>query len=205
MTANCTISIANFGRARVRALRVVHGMSVVAYAGEDQSRAGNAFYPSKRTSGSFELTLVFSRDQGYREIMEWLQRYQRWAGNPKTKATACRVTIPSRHFDKIGVLESGVTFGDDVRDVTHKVTLAFAGSSDPLDFKGNQSVVSQFKKARSKDPALPYFYPGGQQLKGKSMGWDTIYDIDPDEVIMGDPDTIASPGGGFKPGLQEGL
>ena len=203
MTTNCTISIANFGRARVRATRVVHGMSVVAYAGEDQSRAGKAFYPSKRTSGSFELTLVFSRDKGYRQVMEWLQRYQRWAGNPKTQANPCRVLIPSRDFDKIGVLESGVTFGDDVRDITHKVTLAFAGASDPIDFKN--SVVSKYVRAKSKDPSLPYFYPAGSQLKGTASGWDMIYDIDPDEVTLGDPGVISSPGGGFRPGLQEGL
>lgn len=195
MTTNCTISIANFGRARVRATRVVHGMSVVAYAGEDQSRAGKAFYPSKRTSGSFELTLVFARDRGYKQVMEWLQRYQRWAGNPRTKANPCRVTIPSRNFDKVGVLESGVEFGDNVQAVTHTVTLGFVGSSDPINFKSD--IVSRFRLPKYKDPALPYLYPGGEQLKGGEYGWDTVYDIGND-ITPDQPDLNPSQPGIFE-------
>lgn len=198
MTTNCTISIANFGRARVRATRVTHGMSVIAYAGEAESRAGKAIYLSKRTSGSFELSLVFARDDRYRQVMEWLQRYQRWAGNPKTKAGACRVTIPSRNFDKVGILESGVTFGDQVDAVTHKVTLGFVGSSDPIGFKND--TVSKFALPKHQDPSLPYFYPAGRQLKGDQMGWDTIYDLPAEDVITVGPPSTHEPG---RPGMFE--
>ena len=201
MTNNCVISIPNFGKARVRATRVVHGMSVVAYAGEDESRAGKAFYPSKRTSGSFELTLKFARDKGYREVMEWLQRYQRWAGNPKTQASACRVVIPSRNFDKIGILETGVTFGDEVQSVTHTVTLGFVGSSDPRNFD-NKGLVSVFKKPKDNDPALDYFYPV-KQLKGNQTGWDTVYDVPAEEILLDNPGSDQPNLNPSRPGIFE--
>lgn len=175
MSTNCLITVANFGHLHVRATRVVHGMSVVAYASEGQSRTSKAFYSSKRTSGSFELRLIFSKNHTYRVVCDWLERYSRWAADPATDASPVRVVIPVRNFDKTGILKSGVTFGDDVTDVTKSVDLAFVGSRDPYEL--DSPVLSQFALGeRTDDPALPYFYPAARQLSGRSTGWDTLYD-----------------------------
>lgn len=182
MTTNCVISIANFGRARVRATRVVTGMSVVAYASESQSRTGAAFYPSKRTSGSFELTLVFAQDRSYRRVCEWLERYSRWSANPKTPASAARVMIPARKFDMVGVIRSGIEYGDAVSDVTHSVTMSFVGARDPLDLR--DPAISRFRMGRNrKDKALPYFYPAGRQLRGDAYGSDFDWDTQSTAIV----------------------
>jgi hypothetical protein len=174
---NCTLSIAQYGYARVRADRAVFGMSVVAYAPNGQSRTGATFYPSKRTSGSFELTLTFAKDSSYRRICEWLERYSVWAANPRTVASPCRVLIPSRNFDMTGVIKDGITYGDEVGAITHSVTLSFVGARDPMELRNN-SAISRFRlgKNPANDPAPPYFYPAGTQLKGDVRGWDTVYD-----------------------------
>ena len=182
--ANCTISIANFGAVRVKAMRATHGMSVVAYNGGGQSRHGEAFYPSKRTSGSFELVLKFSSYEGYERVGVWLQRYMIWAGNPKALATPVRVQIPSRDFDKIGALEKGPSFGDQVAATSYEMNLGFVGARDPMAMGG--TYVSRFQRPKVKDPAAEYFYPAGTQLSGQQNGWDTAYDYLPEEGIFDD-------------------
>lgn len=175
MSTNCTISVARFGHLHVRATRVVHGMSIVAYAPEGQSRRGKTFYSSKRTSGSFDIRLVFSKYAIYETVCDWLERYGRWATDPNTIAAPCRVTVPARNFDMTGVLKGGVTFGDAVGTVVHAVDLAFVGSRDPLEF--DSPILSTFERGRrTDDPALPHFYPAGTQLTGRTDGWDTLYD-----------------------------
>ena len=175
MTTNCVLSIPEFGRITVRALNVTHGMNIVAYAGEGQSRKGKAFYSSKRTSGSFELSLIFAKYESYHAVCQWLELYSRWMSDPTTPTIPCRVMIPARNFDKTGVLEDGITFGTAVGDVTYTIQLAFIGSRDPIEM--NDVTVSNFTLgARRDDPALPYFYPAGTQLKGSTGGLDDLYD-----------------------------
>lgn len=173
--ANCTISIPDFGAVRVKALRVVHGMSVVSYSAGGESRHGEAFYSSKRTSGSFELTIQFGSYGGYHRVAQWLKRYMIWAGNPKALATPVRVQIPNRDFDKTGALESGVSFGDRVAATSYQMELAFVGARDPLEMGGD--YVSKFVKPKVRDTAVPFFYPGWVQLSGLQNGWDTFYDV----------------------------
>lgn len=195
--ANCLISIADYGAHRVKATRVTHGMSVVAYSGEGVSRRGRAFYPSKRTSGSFELDLVFTTYGGYRKIANWLERYSRWASNPKSLATPVRVVIPSRNFDKVGVLEEGLTFGDVVAATSYTMTLAFVGSRDPMEMNGRN--LSMFRLPKNiDDPALPYLYPAGTQLKVGETGFDTIYD-EPVEDLVNPGGNDYDPPGGLPP------
>lgn len=183
-SANCTISIPGFGAIRVKATRVTHGMSVIQYNVGGEGRNVGAFYASKRTSGSFELDLVFGTYWGYERVMLWLQSYMYWAGNPKTFATPVRVTIPSRNFDKTGALEAGVSFGDKVGEVTYKATLEFVGARDPLEMAG--TYVSQYALPDNSDPSLPYFNPSGDELKGQQNGWDTAYDYLPDPATPDD-------------------
>jgi hypothetical protein len=176
VTTNCLISVANFGHLNVRAISVSHGISVVAYAGEGTARRSKSFYPSKRTSGSFELELIFAKRDTYKVVCDWLERYCRWASDPNTNASACRVVIPNRDFDKTAVLKGGITFGDDVKVVAHRVMLSFVGSRDPISL--SDPIVSIYQPpADTSDPSLPYFYPAGPQLSGSQSGWDLLYDI----------------------------
>ena len=192
MAANCTVSIAGHGKKAVRATRVVHGMSVVAYASEGQSRARKTFYSSKRTSGSFELTLTFATHAGYTAFNEWLERYARQSANPRAVPAPVRVIIPSRNFDKVGALSGGVTYGDEIDATSYQITLSFVGSRDPLDL-GVKTNLSQFQMPKSKDLALPYLYPGGKQLGGKERGWDAEFERILNTPGEGQPPTPAPP------------
>lgn len=189
---NCRLSVANYGQVAVRATRVVHGMSIVSYGGEPQSRNGKAFYSSKRTSGSFDLQLIFSSHRRYRQVAEWLERYGRWVANPGTDASPMRVTIPSRNFDKTAALTTGVTFGDVAIGITYTMNLAFMGSRDPLDLSSRH--LSTFAVPDSDDPALPHLYPGGTQTSGDvNESWDNAVYDGPDllpSVLAPEGDTV---------------
>lgn len=189
---NCLITIAQFGKVRVKAERVTHGMSIVEYSSSGQTRRYRAFYPSKRTSGSFELDLVFTTFRGYKKFAEWLERYSRHASNPRTATNAARVVIPSRKFDKVGVLESGITYGDRVGATSYRMQLAFVGSRSPVEVSNQTASRFVLPAAKKKDKALPYLYPAGTQLSGNDRGEDTIWDLGLDELI----DTHDNIGGG---------
>lgn len=181
--ANAIITIPKFGSMRVNVTAVSHGISVVQYSTSGQTRTQQAFYPAKRTSGSFELDLAFATYKGYESAADWLTRYQMWAANPKSRPRPARVLIPSRNFDKIGVLEGGVTYGDTVGAIVRRMQLAFVGSRDPLLLNSNNR--SEFLMPDTTSEMLTYLYPGSQ-VKGKATdSWDQ-YDetVSLDSVLL---------------------
>lgn len=179
--ANCLISIAGDtkhpnagfpgGVIRVKATRVTHGMSIVEYSTSGDSRRYSAFYPSKMTSGSFELDVIFSSHRGYEATAKWLQQYSRWVSNANTPTNPVRVIIPDRDFDKTGILETGLTFGDTI-GTSYRMTLSFVGSKDPVEMIGKNFSTFLIPGPARKDAALPYLYPAGNPLKADEFGQD---------------------------------
>lgn len=172
---NCYLAAPSMNYVGVRATQVAYGMDVITYAADGQSRNGSTFYPAKRADSDIDLTLIFSDRQHYIDVNRWLQRYVDRVSNPSASASPIRIILPARKFDMTAVLKSGIVFGRKVGEVTFGMTLSFSGARSPMSLKSEQ--VSSFALPTSKqDASLPYFYPGGTQLKGTTYGWDTLYD-----------------------------
>lgn len=175
MKTNCLLTVPHYGYARVRATQVAHGMDVIAYAQDGESRAGSTFYPAKRADSDFDLTMIFTSANRYSAINRWLQGYVDWAASPDNVASPMRVVVAKRSFDMTGVLKGGITFGRQVGSASYGMTLSFVGARSPIDLKAQS--VSTYSKARAGgDKALVYFNPSGTQLKNSAYGWDYIYD-----------------------------
>lgn len=193
---NCLLSIEGYGERRVKAIRVSHGISIINFGNdESKSRRGKHFLTYRRTSGSFDLRLIFSTYDEYADLMDWLKRYVIRNQSQHRAPKPVRVIIPARNFDKIGTLEGGLTFGDKALGVTYSVDLKFMGSSDPLDLKDDK-ILSIFELPKdTSDPALPYLYPAGSQLTGVEVG-DDVGDFDQEYIFPGE----FGGGGGFDEG-----
>lgn len=156
---NCTLSVDRFGSVNVIAETVSHGISLISYgAGAGETRMFQSFYTSKRTSGSFDLGLVFPSYEDYERVMKWIERYGRWASNPHAIPSPMRVQIPSRNFNKTGIPETGITYGDKAGSVTYRVTLAFMGASSVLEHD-DESISRVLKDVSTSE--LVHLYPAG--------------------------------------------
>ena len=179
---NCLLSIKDYGTRRVVVTRVTHGMSVFTFNNdESQSRHRKQFLTFKRTSGSFDLSLIFTSSQARDRLSEWFRTYLIQASDPNGVTHPVRVTIPSRQFDKTGILEGELEYGDIVGTPTYKLELKFMGSRDPLDLTNDQ-LRSRFVPPESADPILPRLYPSGSVLNDaaqriESNPFDTAVDV----------------------------
>lgn len=165
---NCTLSVPRFGQRNVIAERVSHGLNVIPYAGEGESRNRRTLYTSKRSSGSFDLDLVFPSYEDYESTMKWLTRFGKWVSNPYGVPAAMRVTIPSRKFDKNGILEGGITFGDQVGSFVYRVNLAFMGASGAMDHTSEDSGDISWVD-RKGDEKVARLYPSNSLIGGVDL------------------------------------
>ncbi len=142
---NCLISIPSYGKTYVWVESIVHGLNIFTFGPENsqESRTRRQFFTSHRTSGSFTLDLIFTSHDSREQFLSWLEGYARWAGNPSTNSTSVRVVVPSRGFDKMGVLDGALAYGDEVGKVLYQTRIGFMGGRDPLDLD-TQAGLSTF-------------------------------------------------------------
>jgi hypothetical protein len=168
---NCILSASGYGSRAVSVTQISHGMSVV--ASEAKSRNGSAFYPLKRTSGSFGITIVFANWDESQAFSEWIEAYSRRISHPDTTGISpMRVVCQSRKFDKVAIPsgERGSTamYGDSFDAITYKHVVNFEGARDSLGL--NDPALSVFKQATlgwEGQEGSQHFYPQGDQQSGE--------------------------------------
>lgn len=183
---NALISIKNYGERRVVVTRVVHGMSVFAHNQEPEaeSRTRKAFLTYKRSSGSFDMTTVFTSSQRREVFCDWLRGYMVRISNPNAMTVPVRVIVPSREFDKTAMLEGDLVYGDRVGDIIYPLELSFMGASSPIN-RFDDSLRSKFSLPVSEDPALTYLYPAGSQLRAGQSPDDPVSPFDENPDLRG--------------------
>jgi hypothetical protein len=172
---NCTLSASGYGTYAVDAVRIQHGMGIV--SSEDQSRNGAAFYPTKRTSGSFGMTVEFADHSEFEKFNTWIENYCRRIANPETTGVGqMRVQCPAVEFDKIAIISGergpATTHGDDWNAVKYAVTLNFEGARDSLAL--TSPLLSEFRRPSDAWDGVngsTNFYPSGKQQEGEEA-WD---------------------------------
>jgi len=183
---NCIISIPSYGKTRVWVESIVHGLNIFTFGPENtqESRTRRQFVTSKRTSGSFTLDLIFTSHNSREQFLSWLEGYVRWAANPSTDSTSIRVVVPSRGFDKLGVLGGALAYGDEVGKVLYKTQLGFIGGKDPLDLDtlaGVSTFIGFQDDSTNREGTLIRFYPNGS-ASNSLYRWDEVGTVVEDDL-----------------------
>lgn len=165
---NCWLTAPGYGTMGVNVTKIGHGMSVVASTA--QSRTGSAFYPEKRTSGSFGLTVKWANYDESEAFSKWLEAYCRRIAHPDTTGVGpMRVVCAARRFDKIAIPsgERGAVaiYGDTFDAVSYEHVVNFEGSRDSIEF--TDPVLSLFRSATVDKDVSQFFYPSGNQVGGE--------------------------------------
>jgi hypothetical protein len=168
---NCTLSASGYpGAVKVAIERFSHGMEIIGTS--DAARSRKAFYVSAVTTSNFSITILCGSDPTRFALLTlWLKGYGDRLGNPDGGVGPMRVQIPSRQFDRLAILKTGVRFGERVGAFSRRIALGFVGAVSPGDFAN--PMASNF--VNSTDVEARYFYPGGQQLDASADPSDTLY------------------------------
>lgn len=158
--ANCSL-ITDSDSRRVRCDALSYGIDVV--SSEDVGRLSRTFNPHHTDSHSFSLRIVCSTHEEFTELNTWLHDFVK--STIQGKGTVMRVQVPSRDFDRVGVLQGGIEFGTHVGEVTFPITLTFIGARDAV--TTTTAILSQFVPSGTDYKEYgQYFYPAGTQLSG---------------------------------------
>jgi hypothetical protein len=192
---NGWISVNGYGSRLVTVLSVAHGMEVVGE--EARARRHRDFYPHYVSRGSVRVVVWF-RDQPEADAFaKWLWTYSLRLADPSQQLGPARVLVPGFAFDRTGVIESGLVFGDDQGNPgTVAMALVFSGTADAASFVNPE--VSRFTAAAKDQAASKYFYPEGTQQSGDE-GLDAIYRDRYGEIADPDPPPTGGSGGWFDP------
>lgn len=164
----------NYGGHYVVANALDYGITIIGQA--DEARQNRAFYVRKVIDDMFSIEVVFTKYAEYKEFSDWLLHYGLAAAGDSTAYPPMRVLVPSQEFDKFGIPQTGITFGDDPRLNAWHMVIEFQGTRDPTSF--NTNAYSTFVQASADLVHAQYYYPAGTQLTGSAKGQDDpFYDI----------------------------
>lgn len=161
--------------------RVQWGFTQV--ADEAEGRLHRSMYPHQVTTQPFQVTALC---KGYGErkvLMDWMREYAEFAVTPDpTTDIKMTVSVPSRRFLQVGVVKSGIEYGDHVGSMLWQVNFTFECAYDPLDV--NAAVQSSYFDYADADVLLKeslYFYPqsDANTLGGRQVGSDFTPTIEP--------------------------
>lgn len=163
---NCLISIPDYGKAAVQVETLIHGLSIFNLGGREvntqESRTGRHFFTTHRSSGGFTIEIIFTSHPAQENFHQWMEKYTRWAADPTTDASPARVVIPRRNFDKLGVLDGVISYGDQFGKVLYKTSLKFMGGSDPVDLSGEGvNLLSMVNEGENSEADLVRLQPAG--------------------------------------------
>ena len=120
------------------------------------------------------IEIIFTTQQAQERFQSWLEKYARWAADPNTDSAPVRVVIPSRNFDKLGVLEGRMTYGDQFGTVVYKTSLEFMGGRDPVDIdREGINLVSLAVEGENSEHDLVRLYPAGSAI-GSLNSWNQV-------------------------------
>lgn len=160
--ANCRLDTKT-GTRNVRCTEISYGVDIVST--EDTGRTGKSFNPMYTDSNAFAILLVFTSYAEAQATMNWFKSYVDDVLNDR--ADVMRVRIDAREFDRVGVPQSGMTFGQHVGQYVWTSTIQFVGARDPVTIKSTD--LSQFVPGGGDYTQYgQYFYPAGTQLSGSA-------------------------------------
>jgi hypothetical protein len=150
---------------RARCIGVNH--QVVQVSDESHARVARAFYPHRRSTGPFVITLGFKGTAERSVFVDWLNAYAVYMTNPSTDPVVdITVSVPSRNFLRRGVPVSGFPYGEHIGSIYWEVPVAFQTTHEPWD--PSQVPVSSVLNAPNIEGYREnqFFYPTGTQLGG---------------------------------------
>lgn len=168
---NCTLSVAGYGASTVILERFSHGLDII--ASQDSGRQRKALYVSAVTASRFSITIALGSDPARAFLFFiWLKTYADRLANPNNGLGPMRVQVPSRNFDRMAILKTGIRVNENLEQINRRLTLGFIGARTPDDFAN--PMASEF--VNTEDADARYFYPAGQQLTAAD---------DPDDALFG--------------------
>lgn len=177
--ANSVLSYSAAGRSNTAQLRcngipISYGLN----SEESHARQHRAFYPHRRSQGSFSLRFECKGWIEANQLATWLREYARVVLDLSATDVPppMTVSVPSRDFLRLGIPRAGITFGDHLGSMVFTPTITFVSVSDPQDASTGILRRSQASTAlyRSTDPAAASFYPE-QAIKRPGKLGDQIY------------------------------
>ena len=177
---NMVFSCAGYGENGARCIQVVFGMEVIAY--DDDSRSMRAFYPKNWSAHIFGVVLAFTKQKEYQSFSYWMEQYGNRAADPNSGIGEMIVysTNPRRQFDKIAVLSTGVSYGDEVGKTVWNIAYNFTGARDYAE--NNTLGFDPLKQVTIFDAESEFYYPTGNQLGSDKAVDDGLYNA-PENVI----------------------
>jgi hypothetical protein len=139
---------------------------------EKESRTNRTVYFSDRLDDNFEVSLIFKNYDDYYNAATWFQYYGTVMSSPANSTVSpMKVSMPYINFVGVGIPTQGITFGDEVPEITYTMNIAFEGGYDSLD---SSPSTYQAPKYTGQDQ---YFYPSGtQQGSAVSTNEQILYD-----------------------------
>lgn len=163
---------------------------------ESKSRLYRAFYPHRRALGVFTINIDCKGYKEFRQLQSWLRNYadtlQTAAMSSTGSPTLMHVRMPSRNFNRYGILVSGIEDRDHVGSMVFDVELHFMTLRDAHDSAISILTTDQVSTFRSPkiDPqdSLAFYPVSSSKYKDAQL-----YD-DPDPS-QGTPNPVKPPGG----------
>jgi len=125
---------AGYGSIGIQTTRIEHGIWIL--ANETSGRRHRAFYPWKRTSGSFEITIKHRSPEERRTFNDWLRLYCERICDPSNRTVGpLRIICQAVKFDRFCIPDmegKPATFGRTFDETATTQDLGFIGASDPV-------------------------------------------------------------------------
>lgn len=163
-SANSTFAYSYQGKTNIAKLRCSNvGIAYSQNADESHAREHRAYYPHRRSQGSFNVVVDCKQWVEFNSTMAWFRDYATAALDLDAGPTSppMSVQVPSRNFNRLGIPTQGVQYGDYVGSMVFSPQISFLSVSDPNDATTgilNSNQVSATFEPTS-DPANNYFYP----------------------------------------------
>lgn len=167
--ANITFSYNYNGQQAVALLRVKQLTTTYTLNSEEShARNNRAFYPHRRSQGTFDITFQFKNWKEYSQAMTWFQDYAKLALQTTNTqpSVVMTVTMPSRNFTRSGVPTTGIEFGDHTGSMVFTPTISFISVNDPddpstavLSTSASKAQISLTQEQGIDPLAWAFFYP----------------------------------------------
>lgn len=163
---NCTMTYllgdqTNVARLRCKKVEISYAVN----SEESHARENRAFYPHRRSQGSFDLTFDFIHWGEFNSAMNWFRSYA-YSILGAGAASGIQVAVPWRKFTRIGVPTKGMAFGDHTASMVFSPTISFVSIANPAD-KLNQNLSARPSSTveRKGQLSTTWFYPDSQMSR----------------------------------------
>ena len=163
LPANSWFGATGYGNAGYCVIHVAYGVEAV-YQLSESARQRTAYFRNV-TDDNFVVTIEFDSWDDYQAAASWFQGYAQQAADPNnTSVSAMAVIVPSMNFAQLGIPVTGVSFGDQVGEITYVMSIEFTGASDsvaPSDsaVKATNDFTNLSPSPTSYLDASQYFFP----------------------------------------------